>query len=140
MLKKLTLLVLVGVGVAAATATIAFGGGTARLPMKAESPQPRAVHPVRAPSALASKRPKAHRARVLYFETDPFAIAANGRNDSSVRCPRGTTAINGYFGTDGGIVEDYSAVSANLRSWEFGLIDLTGQDGSAFIGVVCFKR
>jgi hypothetical protein len=56
-----------------------------------------------------------------------------------MKCPRGFKAINGYFGTDGGIFADYSALGTILRRWDFGLQDLTGQRGHAFLGIVCLK-
>jgi hypothetical protein len=78
-------------------------------------------------------------ARLRYFVSDVFPVPANGRDDSFMRCPRGFKAIGGYFETDGGIVEDDSFHGPALRRWNFGLIDLTGVEGSARLGIVCLK-
>jgi hypothetical protein len=134
-MRKLILLGATAIVAVLVTATITWGDSDARIPSKAETPTTRAATEVGSPSAPgAAKRGGG----IRYFETDLFAIPADGRDDSFLRCPRRSKAINGYYGTDGGIVDDYLAVGANSsRNWEFGLIDLTGQDGQAFIGIVC---
>jgi hypothetical protein len=141
MLKKLAIIGL-GVGLAlAASSALSWGGSGAKLPSKAETFQPRAAHPVESPSGrVASRTTRGSRPHLKFFETNNFSIPADGRDDSSLRCPRTYKAITGYFGTDGGIFPDYLAQGpSGLRRWDFGLQDLSGQPGHAFIGIVCHK-
>ena len=136
-MRKLILLGATALVAVVATSAVSWGGANARIPSKVEVPEPRTVHEVATPSVAGVAKGGGGRG-IRYFETDFFAIPADGRDDSFLRCPRRTKAINGYYGTDGGIVADYFAVGVNsLRNWEFGLIDLTGQDGEAFLGIVC---
>jgi hypothetical protein len=74
-----------------------------------------------------------------YFETNNFSITANGRDDSFMKCPRKYKVISGYFGTDGRIFADFSAVGGSLRRWNFGLADTSGLPGQAFLGIICLK-
>jgi hypothetical protein len=134
--KKLATLAALSAGAVLAMSALGWGGGNSRVPTKAENFSPRAVHPVAAPSV--SLKRGGGGAGIKYFQTDPFTVPGEGRDDSFVRCPRGHKAITGYYGTDGGIVADWFTVGAeSSRNWEFGLIDLTGTDGEAFLGIVC---
>lgn len=114
--------------------------GDPRVPAKAESPVPRAAHRVATPSASTDALLRRAGARIKYFETDTFTVPGDGRDDSSVRCPRGHAAIDGYFGTSGGIVPDFMSIMNSPRTFGFGLIDLTGADGEAFLGIICYRR
>ena len=142
MLKKLAIL---GLGASLALVTSSAitwgdsGGGDsgAKLPSKAESFKLRTGHPVPSPSVQGAG--KAKKPRLKYFETNPFPIPANGREDAFMKCPRKYKVINGYFGTDGGIFPDYSAVARSIRRWNFGLNDESGLPGQAFLGIVCLK-
>jgi hypothetical protein len=138
MFKKLGILAL-GAGLAiAASSAMSWGGSNAKLPAKAESFEPMRGHAVSAPSTkVAAKRVK--KPRLRYFETSIFSVPASGRRDVFLRCPRKYKAINGYFGTDGGIFPDYLASGQSVRRWDFGLMDTTDQQGQAFIGIVCIK-
>ncbi len=138
MLKKLGILTL-GAGVAiAVSSTISWGGSNAKLPTKAESFELIRGHPVSSPS-VGSPGKGAKKPRLRYFETTTFSVPGDGRRDVFLRCPRKFKAINGYFGTDGGIFPDYLASGQSVRRWDFGLADTTGLQGRAFIGVVCLK-
>ena len=143
MLRKLAILAL-GAGLAlVASSAITWGdseGGDsgAKLPTKAESFKLRTGHPVPSPSVpVAGKAAK--KPRLAYFETNNFFIPANGRDDSFMKCPRKYKVISGYFGTDGGIYPDYSAVARSIRRWNFGLNDESGLNGRAFLGIICLK-
>ena len=124
--------------VVVASVTLSWGGSGERLPTKAESFEPREVERVASPTVRGAKVAK--KPKVSYFETiDPIVIPADGRDDTFLTCPKGK-AINGYYGTDGGIVADYLAIGEfSAKDWDFGLIDLTGQEGSAFLGIVCLR-
>jgi hypothetical protein len=85
--------------------------------------------------ASAKGKPK-----VRYFETEAFAVPVAGRGVST-QCPAKNKALSGYFVSSGGIVLDASAISeTSPRIWEFGLLNQSGADGSAIIGVVCGKK
>jgi hypothetical protein len=127
-----------------ALSTVSFGG-SARVPtsvtnksaLDAKPMKERVGHRVATPTgATASFVSGAH---LRYFETDPFPIAGGSRSDSYILCPNGYKAINGYFNTDGGIVEDRSYNGPAFRRWNFGLIDLTGVPGVAYVGIVCLN-
>ena len=77
-------------------------------------------------------------AHLRYYRTRIFQVAANGRDDSFMKCPRGK-AISGYFASDGGIVEDNSYPGPALKRWNFGLTDLSGAKGNAYTGIVCLE-
>ena len=101
------------------------------------------AHAVGAPSASGSAIAGASakgKPKVKYLETDAFAVPVAGR-DVSTQCPAKHKALSGYFLSDGGIVLDASAISTTSpRIWGFGLLNLSGADGSAIIGVVCGKK
>jgi hypothetical protein len=140
MLKKLGILALGAGVVIAVSSTISWGGSNAKLPTKAESFELMRGHPVASPSVGSSaKAAKAKKPRLKYFETNVFSVPADGRRDVFLRCPRKYKAINGYFGTDGGIFPDYLASGQSVRRWDYGLADTTGLQGRAFIGIVCLK-
>ena len=100
-------------------------------------------HPVASPSASSSTTAGASakgKPKVKYFETDLLAVPPAGRAVAT-QCPSKHKALSGYFLTEGGITLDLSAISeTSLRTWEFGLLNLTGTDGRAIIGVVCGKK
>jgi hypothetical protein len=128
----------------AVAGSIALAGSDSKLPGKDETFTARAGHAVSAPTADALARGisarRATQTRVKYFESNSFDIPASGRDDFFMRCPRRFGAINGYWGTEGGIVADYSAVGrSSLRRWDFGLMNLTTGEASYFTGIVCVK-
>jgi hypothetical protein len=137
-LKKLGILA-IGAGVViAVSSTISWGGSNSKLPTKAESFELRRGHPVSSPSTtLAGKAAK--KPRLRYFETNNFTISGSGRDDSFMTCPRRYKVIDGYFGTNGLIFADYSAVGPTIRRWDFGLANVTSTSGRVFLGIICIK-
>jgi hypothetical protein len=123
----------------AATAALGFsalssaGGG--KYPLD-RSVVYRAGHPSAPPGGAAISAIRGTHLR--YYRTRIFQVAANGRDDSYMKCPRGK-AISGYFASDGGIVQDNSFPGPALRRWNFGLTDLTGAQGNAYTGIVCLQ-
>ena len=141
MRMKLGVVLAIAVVAALALSTTSIGGGT-RVPTSVSNKSAlggagtlRSGHEVAAPSGAGASLVRG--AALRYFETNPFGVAANGRDDSYMLCPRRFKAINGYFSTNGGIVEDNSYNGPALRRWNFGLIDLTGVNGVAYTGIVC---
>ncbi len=138
MFKKFGILAL-GAGLAiAASSAMSWGGSNAKLPAKTEGFEPMRGHAVSAPSTkVAAKRAK--KPRLRYFETNDFTISAGGRDDSFMKCPRRYKVIDGYFGSNGLIFADYSAVGPTIRRWDFGLANVTDSSGRAFLGIICIK-
>lgn len=101
------------------------------------------AHPVGTPSASVSATAGASakgKPKVRYFETEAFAVPATGAAVATP-CPSKHKALSGYFISTGAIVLDASAISeTSARIWEFGLLNVSGADGSAIIGVVCGKK
>jgi hypothetical protein len=59
----------------------------------------------------------------------------------ATQCPSKHKALSGYFLSPGAIVLDASAIGeASARLWEFGLLNVSGADSSAIVGVVCGKK
>jgi hypothetical protein len=144
MLKKLAITCILALTAVLAVAAVGVGGSGggaveigAKRSLRATDFERRASRPTSAPTGATASAVRG--ARLRYFTSEIFAIPAGGRDDSFMRCPRGFKAINGYFNTDGGIVEDASFSGPALRRWNFGLIDLTGVQGSAQLGIVCLK-
>ena len=126
--------------IVAAGAALSWGEGDSRVATKADGFSLRGAHAVDAPSAAAVAR-RASGPRIKYFETNSFAIAAGGREDAFLKCRRGHVAINGYWGSGGGVFADWFAVGENSkRRWEFGLANLTGAEAEAFLGIVCYRK
>ena len=126
---------------------IALGGGAIALAAHSGRPSPPGQkftrlegHRTSSPKAAGGFKLLSPFRKLIYVEGPPLTVPANGSASASLACPKGSFVINGYFGTDGGIVADYSAVRANsARVWDFDVIDLTSVQGSAFFGVVCLK-
>jgi hypothetical protein len=102
------------------------------------------AHPVGAPSAsgsvLAGVSGRKGKPKVRYFETEAQSVPVP-RRDLAIECPRKHKALSGYFLSQGGIVLDTSAISeTSPRIWGFGLLNLSGADSAAIIGVVCGKK
>lgn len=132
--RKLPLLALLAAAAALGISALSSAGG-------GKYPLDRAVtyrpgHLTAAPGGAAAALIRG--AHLRYYRTRIFPIAANGRDDSFMKCPRGK-AISGYFASDGGIVEDNSYPGPALKRWNFGLIDLTGAQGTAYTGIVCLE-
>lgn len=127
--------VLACAGVAASSAVSSDDG---KVPLhRATTPLP--AHEVKAPSAAATAS-AVPGARLRFFETAVMNVTANGRLDGFLKCPRTFKAINGYFATDGSIFPDYSAqMPGGVRRWGFGLQDVSGLPGQAYVGIVCLK-
>jgi hypothetical protein len=103
-----------------------------------------AAHRVSSPSKAALAPAAAGRGsgfrKLVYKESRVFAVPDEGVG-VSLKCPRHSGAIDGYFGSAGGVVLDFSAIAAHgIRRWDFGLFNVpqTG-DVNAFVGVICLK-
>lgn len=130
--KPLLFALLAAIAVLGPSALSPAGGG--KFPLH-RSVVYRAGHPSGPGGATASAIRGVH---LRYYRTAIFQVAANGRDDSYMKCPAGK-AISGYFATDGGIVADNSFPGPALRRWNFGLTDLTGSQGNAYTGIVCLQ-
>jgi hypothetical protein len=135
---------LLAVGLLAAGVAIAEGGGS--RPDRSASFEPFQQHQVAGPSqAVGGTASKARRpfSKVRYVESEVTTVVRGAELSGSLKCPRRSTAIGGYFGDNKpGVVLDYSAVGAgSTRRWDFGIILLSDFDPQAkvFVGVVCIK-
>ncbi len=96
----------------------------------------RVGHPSASVSTVAGKKALK---KVVYVETPVFATPPAG-GFTSLTCPKKSSAVSGYFGSDGGILTDYNALGPNgVRDWDFGLINIAGADVATFLGVACIK-
>lgn len=139
MRKSVALISAVVVASLLVTSASGIGGTTSKLPSKAENFSRLSGKQVKAPSARTAVPRGRKGTKLKIFESNVFGVSANGREDVFMKCPRGFVAINGYFGTDGLIFSDYSAQAPNVRIWELGLADLSGENGQAFMGLICLK-
>jgi hypothetical protein len=121
------------------------GGGASRpVPFK-----PFPQHQVAAPSKAVGSPAAKLRAftKVKYIESNTATVAAVSEITGSLKCPRRSAAISGYFRNNrSGVVLDFSSVGNTVRKWDFGVLNLnptTAQpnNGSAraLVGVVCIK-
>jgi len=143
------LLIAVGVLIAGAGVFTAASVGDQSSTRRSVSPTGRehirvAAHRVSSPSKAAVAPAAVGSARgfrkLIYKESRVFAVPDEGVG-VSLKCPRHSGAIGGYFGSAGGVVLDFSAVAAHgTRRWDFGLFNVpkTG-DVNAFVGVICLK-
>ena len=128
----------------AAVSCAGIAAGTALSSDSGKGPLHRATtllpgHEVRAPSNGASTS-AIRGAKLRFYESNIMGVPPNGRLDGVMRCPRTFKVINGYFATDGFIFADTSVQApTNLRTWIFGLQDLSGIQGQAYVGIVCLK-
>ncbi len=144
MLKKLAATCITALAAVLAVAAVSVGGSgdgavaiSEKRALQSTDFQRRGARPTSAPADANTSAVRG--AHLRYFRSDIFAVPAGGRDDSFMRCPRGFKAISGYFNSDGGIVQDASFSGPALRQWNFGLIDLTGVEGNAYLGIVCLK-
>jgi hypothetical protein len=147
-MRKLVLAtIVVGVAVATSVGVVlgSGGGSTAAIKASADYPTLR-MHRVSAPSGglagVAAKRPT-HRAKVIYLESSPFKLAGGDTDGGTGKCPKRSTAINGYFGEDGDtVVPIFNAVGTSLRKWSIGIKNIgttPANDANVFVGTVCLK-
>lgn len=144
MLRKLGVASAITVIAVFAVSTASFGGSgdgsgalSEKRALRSADFEPRSAHRAAAPSGASASGVRG--AHLRYFRTVPFPVPASGRDDSYLLCPRRFKAISGFFNTDGGIVEDASFSGPGLRRWNFGLVNLTGVDGNAYLGIVCLS-
>ena len=131
--RKLSIFVLFALAAALGLSALSSAGG-GKYPLH-RSMTYRVGHPSAPSGATTSAIRGAH---LRYYRTRIFQVAANGRDDSFMKCPAGK-AISGYFASDGGIVQDNSYPGPALKRWNFGLTDLTGAQGNAYTGIVCLQ-
>ena len=140
---------LVGVAVVALAATgiaAAEAGGGANRP---EPFKPFAQHAVTAPSKAVGVRASKRRplTKVKYVESNTATVAAQSEISGSLKCPRRSAAISGYFRNNrSGVVLDFSSVGNTVRKWDFGVLNLNPNTAPpnngtarALVGVVCIK-
>lgn len=144
MLQKLGIASAITVIAVFAVSTASFGGSgdgpvalSAKRALLSADFEARSAHRAAVPRGTSISGVRG--AHLQYFRTVPFPVPANGRDDSYLLCPRRFKAISGFFNTDGGIVEDGSFSGPGLRRWNFGLTNLTGVDGNAYLGIVCLS-
>jgi hypothetical protein len=134
------------VGLVAAAIAVAEGGGA--RPDRAASFAPFPQHQVAGPSrSVGGSSSKVNASTgVRYVESDVFIIEHGAENEvsGSLKCPRRSAAIGGYFGNNKpGVVLDYSAIGPrSTRKWDFGVLYLnenTEPQARAFVGLVCIK-
>jgi hypothetical protein len=142
-MRKLILAAVVALAGVGAFAAISLGDeGSARLELLDGGVDRVSAHRVHAPSAAASSSVEAsakRKPKVKYFETADLAVPAEG-DLVSTTCPARHKVLSGYFLSSGGIVLDVSVLGGSAREWVFGLLNLTGAPGTAFVGVVCGKK
>jgi hypothetical protein len=139
---------LVGVAVVALAATgiaAAEAGGGANRPEPFKS---FAQHAVAAPSKAVGARASKRRppTKVAYVESTT-TVAAQSEISGSLKCPRRSAAISGYFRNNrSGVVLDFSSVGNTVRKWDFGVLNLNPDTAPpnngtarALVGVVCIK-
>jgi hypothetical protein len=140
---------LVGVAVVALAATgiaAAEAGGGANRPEPFKS---FAQHAVAAPSKAVGARASKRRplTKVKYVESNTATVAAQSEISGSLKCPRRSAAISGYFRNNrSGVVLDFSSVGNTVRKWDFGVLNLNPDTAPpnngtarALVGVVCIK-
>jgi hypothetical protein len=145
-MRKLVLAgIVVGVAVASSVGVVlgSGGGSTAAIKASADYPTLR-MHRVSAPSGgvagLAAKRPT-HRAKVIYLESNPFTLGGGDTQGGTGKCPKRSTAINGYFGENKDTVFPIlDSVGTSLRKWTIAVHNGDeAADANVFVGTVCLK-
>jgi hypothetical protein len=128
------------VALAAAGIAVAEGGGATRPAPFRPFPQHAVGVPSQATDAAAAKvRPFS---KVKYIESNTFNVGATLEVSGSLKCPKHSGAISGYFRDNkAGVVLDYSSVGGAVRKWEFGVLNVNtgGSAAKALVGVVCIK-
>lgn len=85
---------------------------------------------------------QARRARrwiVKLFGTKEIPVEANGSEGGTLACPRRYVAMDGGFGTNGGIVVDQLA-PLSLKKYSYAAFDVTGQTGgTVYFTLTCRK-
>jgi hypothetical protein len=146
-MRKLVLAALViAVAVGASVGVVLGSGSTASIKASAVGSLKVQMHRVSAPSSKlagpATTRLR-HRAKVIYFESNPFTLSGGESNGGTARCPRRSKAINGYFGEDSNTVFPIlNSVGISLRKWTIAVrngFSVSTPDATAFIGTVCLK-
>lgn len=132
---------LIGLLVAALAATgiaVAETGGGASRP-EPFKPFPQHQAPSNAPGGQASKLTGF--SKVKYFESNAANVDVGEEITGSLKCPRHSAAISGYFRDNKkGVVLDFSSVGNTVRKWNFGVLNLdAGSTAQALVGVVCIK-
>lgn len=147
-MKKLMLgVVVVSVGVAALAAV--GQGEESGLPAKLDRDTVTVpTHRVGAPGApgasasAISRSAKSKKPKVKpTVQSDPIPISPGISDAFAVACPKKYEAINGYYGTDGGIFPDLFAPNLDAkREWLFGFTNPRPLDGRIILGAVCAKN
>ena len=98
------------VGLVATGIAVAEGGRATRPAPFVPFAQHQVGGPSKAGGGAASKASSFR--KVIYVESNNFIVGATSETNGSLKCPRHSGAINGYFGNNkSGIVLDYSAIS-----------------------------
>ncbi len=144
-MKKLALVaVLATLAVAGAAMAIGSGGGSS-APIKASASaewQGMPTHRVAAPSTAGKAAAgKVHRAKVAYFETDVFNLAAGDVDGTTGKCPKRFKAINGYFGDNtSAVVPIFNSSGNTTRKWTIGVLNVADSHAAkVFLGFVCLQ-
>jgi hypothetical protein len=133
------------VALAATGIAVAEAGGGASRP---EPFKPFPQHQVAAPSKAVGSKASKLRAftKVKYIESRTATVAATSEISGSLKCPRRSAAISGYFRNNrSGVVLDFSSVGNTVRKWDFAVLNLNPETAPnngtarALVGVVCIK-
>jgi hypothetical protein len=127
------------VALAATGIAVAEAGGGASRP---EPFKPFPQHQVAAPSkAVGSKAAKLRAfTKVKYVESSTATVAALSEISGSLKCPRRSAAISGYFRDNKSkVVLDFSSVGTTVRKWDFALFNFGDTTARVLVGVVCIK-
>ena len=97
-----------------------------------------------ATKAAAQKPRKKRKPELIYLETPPQTIAAGPTGFRVAKCPKRSSAINGYYyvgGTSGSVGLDNQGDHPvqGLRRWGFYLDSPAGVSGVTF-GLICVKN
>jgi len=81
----------------------------------------------------------ASRWAVKLYGTKKMPVEANGSEGGTLACPRRYVAMDGGFGTNGGIVVDQLA-PLSLKKYSYAAFDTTGQaGGTVYFTLTCRK-
>jgi hypothetical protein len=126
---------LLAVALAATGIAVAEAGGGASRP---EPFKPLPQHRVAAPNGPAAK--VRGFSKVKYFVSNPVNIAPQTEITGSLKCPRRSAAISGFFQDNKSqVVLDYSSVGNTVRKWDFGVFNFNAATSKVLVGVVCIK-
>ena len=133
--------ILAALGGIAVLATTGFGDGSGRGPDA--TPLNVTAHRVSGPGGGMAKgvaTSAVHRTKLIYKETPPRPLGIEGHAIRVGKCPRRSTAINGYYLADEfGVSSEGTAPTPYLRKWDLNLFNGSGAQRQVIFGIVCLK-